>query len=115
MKSETRKNKNFRLLLAGLILLLTFALPIAEREKRSKKSRLILSHTITPTGPDTRSLNVWKRQIVRAFNSNVGSKNYKRNTKHKLVKYESDSHSTSAQVRLSVEEFYNGEFDLGSG
>ena len=34
---------------------------------------------------------------------------------HRTRQYESDSHSTSAQVRLGVEEFYNGEFDLGSG
>ena len=34
---------------------------------------------------------------------------------HELVKDESDSHSTSAHLRMGVETFYNGEFDPGSG
>ena len=80
MKSETRKNKNFHLLLADSKLLLTFALPIARKGFERKKNRLISSHTITPTGPDTRSLNVWKRQIVRTTLSDKSGKNYKRNT-----------------------------------
>ena len=80
MKNEPKKNKKTSLSLASSKLLLTFALPIARKGIEEKKNRLSISRTATPTGYSIRSLNVWKRQIVRAFSSDIGSKNYKRNT-----------------------------------
>ncbi|MBH8570512.1 hypothetical protein KB206_16595 [Microvirga sp. STS02] len=41
LNSETTKNKNFHLSLAGSKLLLTFALPIARKGFKRKKSRLV--------------------------------------------------------------------------
>jgi hypothetical protein len=41
LKSETKKNKVFHLLLARSKLLLTFALPIAGKENKRKRNRLL--------------------------------------------------------------------------
>ncbi|MFD2719561.1 hypothetical protein ACFST9_12605, partial [Hymenobacter monticola] len=81
LKSGSKKNKNFPLSLATSKLLLTFALPIEKKGKTKQEKQAGNGRTITPTGHGTRSLNVWKRQVVRASGSNVGSSNYKRNTK----------------------------------
>jgi hypothetical protein len=78
-KRNERKIK-FHLSLVSSKLLLTFALPIAERGIERKKNRQFTPPHYHANWADTRSLNVWKRQIVRASYSDVGSRNYKRNT-----------------------------------
>ncbi|WP_345127585.1 hypothetical protein, partial [Hymenobacter antarcticus] len=52
-----------------------------ERELKARKTGYFDSHTATPTGFGTRSLNVWKRQIVRVACRKGSHRNYERNIK----------------------------------
>jgi hypothetical protein len=66
VEKRTEKKSNFFLRkLAKSKVLLTFALPIEKKGKRKGKESRPEGRQVSPTGGNARSLNAWKRQMVR--------------------------------------------------